>query len=165
MSIYDFTLTSSEGKEIHLSDYRGKVLLLVNTATKCGLAGQFTELEALHMKYGEKGLVVIGFPCNQFLNQEPESNEAMASVCQINFGVTFLLSQKIEVNGEGAHPLFMYLKKKLKGGIFSSKIKWNFTKFLIARDGTPYKRYAPTVSPLSFEADIEKLLKETPSSI
>jgi glutathione peroxidase len=158
MSIYNFSFKSSEGKEISLSEYKDKVILIVNTATKCGLAPQFEELETLHKKYGEKGLVVLGFPCNQFMGQEPESNETVAGVCKINFGVTFLLSEKIEVNGKTAHPLFVYLKKELKGGVFGSTIKWNFTKFLVARDGTPYKRYAPEVKPLSFESDIEKLL-------
>jgi glutathione peroxidase len=156
MSIYDFSLKSSEGEMINFSDYKGKVLLLVNTATKCGLAPQFEELEALHKKY--KDLVVIGFPCDQFMGQEPETNESMAGVCQINFGVTFPLTEKIDVNGKETHPLFVYLKKELPGGFFGSGIKWNFTKFLIDKNGTPYKRYAPTIKPLDMEGDIEKLL-------
>lgn len=158
MNIYDFSFKSSDGREISLSDYRGKVLLLVNTATKCGLAPQFEELEALHKKYEKDGLVVIGFPCDQFLGQEPETNENMAKVCQINFGVTFLLSEKINVNGKDTHPLFVYLKKTLRGGFFGSAIKWNFTKFLIGSDGKPFKRYAPAVTPLSFEDDIKSLI-------
>lgn len=158
MSIYNFSLKSSEGEAINFSDYQGKVLLLVNTATKCGLAPQFEELEALHKKYKDKGLVVIGFPCDQFMGQEPESNETMAGVCQINFGVTFALSEKIDVNGSNTHPLFVYLKKELPGGWFGSRIKWNFTKFIIDKNGVPFKRYAPTVKPFSIEGDIEKLL-------
>lgn len=158
MSLYDLSFKSSEGNTILLSDYKNKVILFVNTATKCGLASQFEELEALHKKYEEKGLVVLGFPCDQFMGQEPESNETMAGVCQINFGVTFPLSEKIEVNGNKTHPIFVYLKKELRGSFFSGTIKWNFTKFLITREGTPYKRYGPTVKPLSFESDIQKLL-------
>jgi glutathione peroxidase len=158
MSIYDFSLKSSEGEVITFSDYKDKVLLLVNTATKCGLAPQFEELEALHKKYKDRGLVVIGFPCDQFMGQEPETNETMAGVCQINFGVTFTLSEKIDVNGATAHPLFVYLKKELPGRWFGNRITWNFTKFLIDKNGTPYKRYAPTVKPRSMEEDIQKLL-------
>lgn len=158
MSIYDFSFKSSEGNEINLSDYKGKVLLLVNTATKCGLAPQFKELQILHEKYQDKGLIVIGFPCDQFMGQEPETNETMAGVCQINFGVTFLLSEKIDVNGATTHPLFVYLKKELSGGVFGSRIKWNFTKFLIDKNGVPYKRYAPTTKPFAIEGDIVKLL-------
>lgn len=158
MSIYDFSLKSSEGETINFSDYQGKVLLLVNTATKCGLAPQFEELEALHKKYKDTGLVVIGFPCDQFMGQEPETNETMAGVCQINFGVTFTLSEKIDVNGKGTHPLFVYLKKGLPGGWLSSRIKWNFTKFVIDKNGVLHKRYAPTVKPLAMEGDLLKLL-------
>ncbi len=158
MSIYSFSLKTSEGEALNFSDYQGKVLLLVNTATKCGLAPQFEELEALLKKYKDKGLVVIGFPCDHFMGQEPETNETMAGVCQINFGVTFPLSEKISVNGVSTHPLFVYLKKELRGGWFSNRIKWNFTKFLVGRDGVPYKRYAPTIKPLAIEGDIEKLL-------
>lgn len=158
MSIYDFSIKSSDAKDITFSDYKDKVVLIVNTATKCGLAPQFEELEALHQKYKDKGLVVIGFPCDQFMGQEPETNEKMAGVCLLNFGVTFLLTEKIDVNGVGTHPLFVYLKKKLRGGFFGSSIKWNFTKFLIDKEGVPYKRYAPTVKPLDMEGDIVKLL-------
>jgi len=158
MSIYSFSLTNSEREMITFSDYQDKVLLLVNTATKCGLAPQFEELESLHKKYGEKGLVIIGFPCDQFMGQEPETNETMSGVCQINFGVTFLLSEKIDVNGATTHPLFVYLKNELRGGFFGSSIKWNFTKFLIDKDGVPYKRYAPTTKPFAIEGDIVKLL-------
>jgi glutathione peroxidase len=158
MSIYGLSFISTEGKEISLNEYKDKVVLVVNTATKCGLAPQFLELEKLHLKYKDRGLVVIGFPCAQFLGQEPETNETVAQVCLINFGVTFILSQKMDVNGKNTHPLFVYLKKELPAGLFSKAIKWNFTKFLIAKDGTPYKRYAPTVSPLAIEEDVVKLL-------
>lgn len=158
MSVYDFNYKTPEGSEVSLRDFEGKVLLIVNTATKCGLSGQFAELEQLYQKYEEQGLVVIGFPCDQFLSQEPETNESMINVCQINFGVTFPLSEKIVVNGKDTHPLFVYLKSRLPGALFSRSIKWNFTKFLITRDGVPYKRYAPTHTPLDMEADICKLL-------
>lgn len=158
MSIYDFSFKDSYGKDVILSDYKDKVMLLVNTATKCGLAPQFEELEALHKKYWDKGLVVIGFPCDQFMGQEPETNETVAGVCLLNFGVTFMLTEKIDVNGKETHPLFVYLKKELPGGFFGSLIKWNFTKFLIDKQGAPYKRYAPTVTPLAIETDIIKLL-------
>lgn len=141
-----------------MSEFRGKVILIVNTATKCGLAGQFNELETLYQSYKEKGLEVIGFPCDQFLGQEPESNENMVKVCLINFGVTFLLSEKILVNGTDTHPLFAYLKKELPGGIFGGSIKWNFTKFLITREGVPYKRYSPLTKPVDIEKDIIELL-------
>jgi glutathione peroxidase len=158
MSIYNFSIKSSEGVEISLSDYKNKVLLLVNTATKCGLAPQFSDLEVLHTKYKDRGLVVIGFPCDQFMGQEPETNETVAHTCLINFGVTFLLSEKINVNGGDTHPLFVYLKKELPGGMLGNSLKWNFTKFLIAKDGKPFKRYAPTTGPLALEDDIVTLL-------
>ena len=141
-----------------MSQYKGKTILIVNTATKCGLAPQFDGLEKLHKKYSKNGLVVIGFPCDQFLNQEPETNESMEQACKINFGVTFQLTEKINVNGPNTHPVFVYLKKHL-GGLFGSKIKWNFTKFLISPNGKPVRRYAPTVKPAAIEYDIKKLLR------
>ncbi|HII98781.1 MAG TPA: glutathione peroxidase [Methanoregula sp.] len=158
MSLYDITFRTTYGETISMAEYRRKVILIVNTATRCGLSGQFTELESLHEKYNEKGLVVIGFPCDQFMGQEPETNETMVNVCLINFGVTFPLSEKIEVNGEHAHPLFVYLKEALPGGILGSGITWNFTKFLIGRDGVPFRRYAPTTPPADIEDDIVRLL-------
>lgn len=157
MTIYDFSFKSSDGKEISLADYKEKVILVVNTATQCGLSGQFKDLEAIHQRYKDKGLVIIGFPSGQFL-QEPETNETVANVCLINFGVTFMLSEKIEVNGASVHPLFAYLKEALPGGILGNGIKWNFTKFLIDKNGLPFKRYAPTTGPASIEEDIVKLL-------
>ena len=141
-----------------MSDFRGKAVLVVNTATKCGLAPQFRELEELHQKYKDQGLVIIGFPCNQFQNQEPELNETMEQSCEINFGVTFQLTEKIMVNGDKTHPIFRYLKDQLPGKL-GKRIKWNFTKFLISPEGLPLKRYAPTAKPSSFEQDIVGVLK------
>lgn len=156
-SFYQLSARTPQGQIIPLSDFKGKVVLVVNTATKCGLAPQFKGLEALHQKYKDKGLVVLGFPCNQFLSQEPETNESMQQACEINFGVTFQLFEKCDVNGENTHPVFVFLKKKL-GGWFGSKIKWNFTKFLIDKNGDPVKRFAPVTKPEALEADILKLL-------
>ena len=157
MGFYDLTFNDSFGNTIKMSDFKDKVVLIANTATKCGLAGQFRELEELHQKYEDKGLVIIGFPSNQF-EQEPESNETMVKACLINFGVTFLISEKIDVNGKNTHPVFAYLKKELPGTL-DSRIKWNFTKFLVTSEGKPFKRYAPTVKPLKIEKDILKLLE------
>ena len=157
MTFYDIMFRDSFGSTVSMSEFRGKVVLIVNTATKCGLAGQFKELEALHQKYKDKGLVVIGFPSDQF-KQEPETNETMVKACLINFGVTFLISEKINVNGKNTHPLFVYLKKELPGGILGSSIKWNFTKFLVSREGVPFKRYSPTTEPAEMEGDIIDLL-------
>ena len=158
MTLYDITFRDSYGKTIRMADYRGRVILIVNTATKCGLSGLFTELESLHEKYKEQGLVVIGFSCNQFLGQEPETNETKVKVCLINFGVTFLLSEIIDVNGGNTPPLFVFLKEALPGGILGSSIKWNFTKFLITREGVPFRRYEPTTRPVDMENDIISLL-------
>jgi len=159
MTFYDITFRDSFGSTVSMSEFRGKVVLIVNTATKCGLAGQFKELEELHQKYKDKGLVVIGFPSDQF-KQEPETNETMVKACLINFGVTFLISEKIYVNGKDTHPLFVYLKKELPGGILGSGIKWNFTKFLVSKDGVPFKRYSPTTKPVEIEGDIITLLNK-----
>lgn len=157
--LYTLQFKTSTGQLTDLSDYSGKVLLLVNTATQCGLAGQFKELEVLHQQYKDKGLVVIGFPCDQFMGQEPESNEDMVGVCLKNFGVTFLLSEKIKVNGPDTHPVFTLLKAHTKSKL-GSAIKWNFTKFLISADGTRVQRYAPTIQPATLETDIKALLTE-----
>lgn len=160
-TIYDYTFTTSRG-EIHpMSDFQGKVILIVNTATKCGLAPQFAELEELHERYKDQGLVVLGFPCDQFMNQEPESDETMGAVCQRNFGVTFPLSRKIQVNGTHTDPLFVFLKESLHRWYLGKDIKWNFTKFLVTKEGIPYKRYAPTVPPLQMEDDIVLLLSKS----
>jgi len=142
-----------------MSDLKEKAVLIVNTATKCGLAPQFRELEALHQKYGDRGLVIIGFPSNQFLNQEPESNDTMELTCEKNFGVTFQLTEKIRVNGKRTHPVFRFLKEQLPGKN-RKRIKWNFTKFLITPEGKPFKRYSPTTSPAAMEADIISILPE-----
>ena len=158
MDFYDLSFNDSRGNPVSMNQFRGKVVLVVNTATKCGLAPQFEGLEELNVKYREQGLVIIGFPSNQFANQEPESNDTMMEACKINFGVTFLLSEKILVNGEDTHPVFDYLKKNTKSGISGKSIKWNFTKFLVDPSGKPYKRYAPATAPLKIEKDITKLL-------
>lgn len=155
---YALSVKNPQGNEMKMEDYKGKVLLIVNTATKCGLAPQFDGLEALHQKYKDQGLVVLGFPCNQFLGQEPESNETLEETCKINFGVTFPLTEKIKVNGSDTHPVFKYLKK-VKGGLLTSGIKWNFTKFLVDQDGYPVERYAPKTEPKEIEAKIKELLK------
>lgn len=161
-TLYDITLQDTVGKRYSLNDFKGKVLLLVNTATRCGFAPQLTELEALHQEYKDKGLVVIGLPCNQFGNQEPETNDTVAQVCQMNFGVTFMLSEKLDVNGTNTHPLFNYLKDHSKSTL-GKDVKWNFTKFLVSRDGTVIKRFAPSKSPAALRPQIEELLAQTVS--
>ncbi len=160
--IYDFKARTPKGEDLPLSDYKGKAVLVVNTATKCGLAPQFKELEVLHQKYKDQGLVIIGFPSNQFQNQEPEQNETMEQSCEINFGVTFQLTEKILVNGDKTDPIFRFLKDQLPGKL-GKRIKWNFTKFLISPEGLPVKRYAPTVKPGSIEQDIVALLPGVPA--
>ncbi len=159
MSFYDLSVNSPAGKEINMSDYKGKVVLIVNTATKCGLTPQFEGLEALHQEYKDQGLVVLGFPCNQFLGQSPESDDEVVAACQINHGVTFDLTGRVNVNGAATHPVFKYLKDELSS-FLQKKIKWNFTKFLVGRDGIPFKRYAPTTTPRKIEKDIRRLLVE-----
>lgn len=159
MNFYDLKTKTPSGKEIKMTDFQGKAVLIVNTATKCGLAPQFEGLEKLHQQYQDQGLVVLGFPCDQFLNQEPESNDTMEETCQLNHGVTFQLTEKIDVNGKDTDPVFKYLKDEL-GGTFGKRIKWNFTKFLVTPEGKPFKRYAPTTKPEKMESDIRKLLKK-----
>ncbi len=156
-SFYQLKAQTPQGKEIAMADFEGKAILIVNTATKCGLAPQFEGLEALHQKYKDQGLVVLGFPCDQFLGQEPETNETIEQACQLNHGVTFQLTAKCDVNGDNTHPVFKYLKKEL-GGLLGSSIKWNFTKFLVDKNGKPYKRYAPIDKPEMIEKDIQKIL-------
>ncbi|WP_227937970.1 glutathione peroxidase [Alkalihalobacillus deserti] len=157
MSVHDFSVLKANGEEVQLDSYKGKVLLIVNTATKCGLAPQFNGLEKLHQQYLEEGLAVIGFPCNQFMNQEPVNDDQMEETCKLNFGVTFPLFTRINVNGKDAHPLYKYLKKAKKG-LLSSEIKWNFTKFLIDKDGQVVERYGPNVEPKKIEDDIKRLI-------
>jgi|TARA_B110000967_G_scaffold18426_1_gene17327 glutathione peroxidase len=156
-NFYDLTVKTPSGQELNMADYKGKPVLIINTATKCGLAPQFDGLEKLHQDYKEKGLVVLGFPCNQFAGQEPETNDSVIESCKINHGVTFQLTEKINVNGSNAHPIFKYLKKE-KGIPFLSAIKWNFTKFLVNKEGKVIERYAPTTVPSKIAGDIEKVL-------
>ena len=158
-SIYDFEALSITGKPAHLSTQRGKVLLIVNTASACGFTPQFAGLEQLWKDYRERGLVVIGFPSNEFGSQDPGANEEIASFCQLNYGVSFPMMGKVQVNGEQAHPLWMWLKAQAPGLLGSKGVKWNFTKFLVGRDGMVRKRYAPTDGPQSLRKDIEKALQ------
>lgn len=160
MTIHKFEANKPNGESISMEEYKGKVVLIVNTATKCGLTPQFKGLEKLHQDYKNQGLVVLGFPCNQFLGQEPVSNDKMEETCQINHGVTFQLMEKIDVNGSKAHPIYKYLKNKIKSGLFSSRIKWNFEKFLIDGNGKPVKRFSPKTKPQEFEGEIIKELKK-----
>jgi glutathione peroxidase len=157
-SLYAISVKGSDGKSISMGNWRGKVLLIVNVASKCGFTPQYKGLEELHKKYAAKGLAILGFPCNQFGGQEPGNAEEIQSFCELNFGVTFPVLAKVEVNGTGADPLFQYLKKQKRGLLGIATIKWNFTKFLVARDGKVTARYAPTATPQSLEADIVKLL-------
>ncbi len=157
-TIYDFSAQTVAGKKQPLKKYQGKVLLVVNTASKCGLTPQFAGLEELYEKYKDEGLVILGFPCNQFANQDPGSNEEITEFCQLNYGVTFPMFGKIDVNGGDADPIFKYLKKEAPGALGSQRIKWNFTKFLIDTEGNVVKRYAPTVKPKDIEKDVKKLL-------
>jgi glutathione peroxidase len=154
---YQLTANNPQGQPVSMAGYEGKVILIVNTATQCGLAPQFEGLEQLYNKYKDQGLVVLGFPCNQFAGQEPESNESMEQTCKVNFGVTFPLMEKIDVNGPKTHPIFRLLKRRL-GGLFGSRIKWNFTKFLLDSSGRPVKRFAPVTKPATIEPYIQKLL-------
>jgi glutathione peroxidase len=157
MKFYDFTAKKMSGEEVKMEKYKGKVVLVVNTASKCGLTPQFKELEELYEKYKEKGLVILGFPCNQFAKQDPAGNDEIHSFCQMNYGVTFDMFEKIDVNGEQAHPLYQYLKTEKKGSL-GNKIKWNFTKFLIDKEGNVVQRFAPVVNPLKIENKISDLL-------
>ena len=157
-NIYDFSCQTTGGKEKSLADYQGKVLLVVNTASKCGFTPQFGGLEELYEKHREQGLEILGFPCNQFGHQDPGSNDEIQEFCQLNYGVSFPMFGKIEVNGKGTDPLFKHLKAEAPGALGSERIKWNFTKFLINADGEVVKRYAPTVKPKAIEKDIAKLL-------
>tara|TARA_B110000046_G_C13014009_1_gene407878 strand:- start:291 stop:779 length:489 start_codon:yes stop_codon:yes gene_type:complete len=159
LNFFGHSFNLPNGTPYPVADLKGKTILVVNTATKCGLTPQFSGLELLHAKHEPDGLVVLGFPCNQFGGQEPETNERMIETCEINHGVTFQLLEKIEVNGKNVHPVFNWLKSK-SGSFFGSRIKWNFTKFLIAPDGETIKRYAPTTKPEKIEADILALLNK-----
>jgi glutathione peroxidase len=158
MDTFDFAATALDGTPVELSRYRGHVLLIVNTASKCGFTPQYQGLEKLYQQFRDKGVVVLGFPCNQFGAQEPGAEAEIGDFCEKNYGVTFPLFAKIDVNGPGAHPLFRYLKKAAPGLLWTQAIKWNFTKFLVAKDGRVVKRYAPSTKPEDLVEDIEKLL-------
>ncbi|MGI8756450.1 MAG: glutathione peroxidase [Acidimicrobiales bacterium] len=159
----DFSAAAIDGTETDLSEYAGKAVLVVNTASKCGFTPQYEGLEALYGKYQDQGLVVLGFPCDQFAHQEPGSEEDIAEFCSVNYGVTFPMFAKVDVNGDGAHPLYQWLRSE-KGGVLGSKIKWNFTKFLIGKDGQVVDRYASVTKPKKLEGDIEKVLAEEPTA-
>jgi glutathione peroxidase len=157
-SVYDFEANQIDGKPVQLSAFKGKVLLIVNTASKCGFTPQFAGLEALHEKYADQGLTVLGFPSNQFGSQDPGTNEEIGAFCTKNYGVSFPMMEKIDVNGSNATPLYQWLVKEKPGLLGSTAIKWNFTKFLLARDGSVLKRYAPLDTPASMKRDIEAAL-------
>jgi glutathione peroxidase len=156
-SIADFKATTLAGEEQSLADYQGKVVLVVNTASQCGFTPQYAGLEQLHRDYADRGLVVLGFPCDQFGHQEPGTAEEIGAFCEKNYGVTFPMFDKVEVNGDDAHPLFDWLKRE-KGGVLGSAIKWNFTKFLVGRDGQVVRRYGSTTTPDKLRKDIEQAL-------
>ena len=156
--IHEFSLQRLDGQALNMADYQGKVLLLVNTASACGFTPQYKGLESLHQEYGARGLAVIGFPCNQFGGQEPGEASEIAAFCEKNFGVSFPLSAKIEVNGDGADPLFRYLTHEAPGLLGLEAVKWNFTKFLVDRSGTRIKRFAPATAPEKLSGEIEALL-------
>jgi glutathione peroxidase len=156
-NVYQFNFNQLDGKEVSLSDFKGKAILVVNTASACGLTYHYTGLEKLYQKYKDEGLVIIGFPCNQFGTQEPGTSEEIQEFCSLNYDVTFPMSSKVEVNGKNEHPLFKYLKSELKGTLTDS-VKWNFTKFLIDRNGMPFKRFGSTVEPEDISSSIDKIL-------
>ena len=158
-SVFDFSAHRLAGEPVSLADYAGKVLLIVNTASKCGFTPQYAGLQGLHARFHDQGLVVMGFPCNQFGQQEPGDSQDIARFCETSFGVGFPMFQKVDVNGADTHPLFKHLKSAAPGLLGSEAIKWNFTKFLVGRDGAVFKRYAPQTSPEDLLQDIEQLLK------
>ena len=157
-TVYDFEAQQINGQPVSMDRFKGQVLLIVNTASACGFTPQFAGLEALHQSYGPKGLAVVGFPCNQFGAQDAGSNDEIAEFCQVNYGVSFPMMAKIDVNGEHAHPLYQWLEAEAPGVLGSKFIKWNFTKFLVGKDGAVLKRYAPTDTPASLASDIEAAL-------
>jgi glutathione peroxidase len=158
MNVYDFQATALDGKPVDLAQYRGKVLLIVNTASKCGFTPQYQGLENVYRELHGRGLEVLGFPCNQFGSQEPGTEEEIGAFCEKNYGVSFPMFAKVDVNGDAAHPLWKFLKGEAPGVLGTEGIKWNFTKFLIGRDGKVAKRYAPTTKPEEIAGDIERLL-------
>ena len=157
-NIYQFSCEDSKGQPVNLSDYKGKALLIVNTASKCGFTPQYEGLEKLQKKYGSDTFSVLAFPCNQFGGQEPGTNEEIVEFCSLNYSNTFPVFSKVDVNGDEAHPLFEFLAQEKKGLLGSEKIKWNFTKFLINKNGEPVARYAPSTTPEKIESDIAKIL-------
>lgn len=159
-SIYDFKVTDINGRETSLSEYKDKVLLIVNVASKCGFTKQYTGLEELYNQYKDKGLVVLGFPCNQFSNQEPGDEAEIKEFCSLTYNVDFPMFSKVEVNGDGAHPLYKFLKNECKGILGSEAIKWNFTKFLVNKQGKVVERFGSITEPKKLVKDIEKLLKQ-----
>jgi glutathione peroxidase len=159
MSIYDFHVKTIDAKEISMAEYKGRVLLIVNVASKCGFTDQYEGLERLYEKYKSQGFMVLGFPSNQFLSQEPDSNAEIKVFCQATYNVAFDMFAKIDVNGANADPLYMFLKKEQGGFLWMDSIKWNFTKFLVDREGNVLKRYGSSTKPLEIAADIEQLLK------
>jgi glutathione peroxidase len=159
VSLYDIDLTSIDGTRLKLRKYKDRVLLIVNVASKCGYTPQYAGLEALHRRYGKRGLAVLGFPCDQFGHQEPGSEEDIQSFCSLTYDVTFPMFAKLDVNGPDAHPLYRYLKSARKGLLGTSAVKWNFTKFLVGRDGAVLRRYSPTDTPEKIESDLIPLLK------
>ncbi len=158
-TLSDFSATSITGSDVSLADYSGRVTLVVNTASKCGLTPQYEGLQKLYDNYADRGFVILGFPCDQFGHQEPGAEEEIAEFCELNFGVTFPMFAKIDVNGAGAHPLWSWLRTE-KGGVLGDAIKWNFTKFLVGRDGRVIKRYAPQTAPDQLGDDIDRALGE-----
>lgn len=159
MNLYECTVTTIDGQTLTMEAYRGQLLLIVNVASKCGFTGQYAGLEALYRRYRDKGFTVLGFPCDQFAHQEPGDEAEIRSFCSLTYDVTFPLFAKIEVNGSGAHPLFAYLKKARPGLLGSEAIKWNFTKFLVSRDGQVLKRYAPSDTPERIEDDLRGMIE------
>ncbi|PKI82264.1 glutathione peroxidase [Malaciobacter halophilus] len=157
-SIYDFEVETIDGKKVSLSDYKNKVLLIVNVASKCGFTSQYEGLEKLYDKYKTKDFVVLGFPCNQFMNQEPGTNEEIKEFCSLTYNVSFPMFSKIDVNGDEAHPLYKYLKNEASGLLGTEAIKWNFTKFLVDKNGKVIDRFSPSTTPENIEDDIKKLL-------
>ena len=158
MNIYDFTVNDIDGNEVSMQQFKNKVLLIVNTASACGFTPQLEGLQKLYDEYKNKDFVVLGFPCNQFKNQDPGTNKEIKTFCSLNYGVTFPMFEKIEVNGQNAHTLYKFLKAK-KSGLLGNKIKWNFTKFLVDKNGNVVSRFAPTTSPQDIEKHIVELLK------
>ncbi len=160
MPVYEYDVKMISGEEISLKTYRGQVLLIVNTASKCGFTPQYTELQKLYERYKEKGFVILGFPCNQFMAQEPGDDLEISGFCRLNYGVTFPMFSKIKVKGNDIHPLYDYLSNEAPGVLGSKAVKWNFTKFLVDKEGKPVKRYSPQTKPNEIEEDIVRLLEQ-----